>query len=157
MSYIENEGTYALVASETNYVGYFPYIIYYLSPSFVAKYITIPIPKKQKISQEQLIGIVCGSASVFFLILGITIRAVRKKKQEESFDIYDFSYSENEEEILHRAGEKDREMNETKQGDIFDVEKTNEMYNEIIEDNLYNEKNIEEDDDSDDNDILFAY
>ncbi|KAK8897712.1 hypothetical protein M9Y10_015677 [Tritrichomonas musculus] len=157
MSYIENEGTYALVASETNYVGYFPYIIYYLSPSFIAKYITIPIPKKQKISQEQLIGIACGSASVFFLILGITIRAVRKKKQEESFDIYDFSYSENEEEILHRAGEKDREMNETKQGDIFDVEKTNEMYDEIIEDNLYNEKNIEEDDDSDDNDIPFAY
>lgn len=53
------------VLSETYYQRYFPYIIHYLSPSYVPTYFTIFIYRHSKFSSEQLIGIVCGTVSVF--------------------------------------------------------------------------------------------
>lgn len=52
--------------------------------------------RKARISPEQLIGVVCGSASVFFLILAIIIFIVRRKQyipSSEGFDISDDDYS----------------------------------------------------------------
>lgn len=81
MSFDYIEGTYIMISSEMNYQSYFPYIIYYLSPLYVEKDVTIELNIKRKITPEQLIGVVCGSVSVFFLIIGIIIIAVRKHNE----------------------------------------------------------------------------
>lgn len=90
-------GEYTLILTQTNIYNYFPYIIYYLSPSYTAEYITIEIPNKKRISREQFIGVVCGSTSIFFLILAVIVLIVRKKTSYKiAHDIYDdcfLSYS----------------------------------------------------------------
>ena len=51
--------------------------------------------KKRGLTKEQLIGICCGSASIFFFTLGIIISIIKKKKQDRMkyLDIDDLSYS----------------------------------------------------------------
>ena len=46
------------------FYSYFPYIIFYLSPTYVSSYIILNINKKRTITGEQLIAMVCGSVSV---------------------------------------------------------------------------------------------
>lgn len=58
MSFDYIEGTYIMISSEMNYQSYFPYIIYYLSPLYVEKDVTIELNIKRKITPEQLIGVV---------------------------------------------------------------------------------------------------
>ena len=66
--------------SQKEYEKYIPYIIRFLSPVYVPTIVFIPIKNnKRKISSVQLIGIACGSASVFFLILGIVIVSLKRK------------------------------------------------------------------------------
>lgn len=90
MSFDASEGTYLMVESRTYYQEYFPYIIHYFSPSYIEQNITIDIRIKKRISSEQLIGITCGSASVFFLVLGIIILAVRRRNElKNQFDEFD--------------------------------------------------------------------
>ena len=93
MSYLEEENTYYISITQNYYANYFPYIIHYLSPVQISTFIGVIIPRKNKISPEQLIGVVCGSVSVFFLILGIIILAIRKKNydREDDFALSDFS------------------------------------------------------------------
>lgn len=59
----------------------FPYIIHYLSPSYVPSYIPFLI-RKARITAEQLIGIVCGTTAIFFFILYIIIRIVNKSYKQ---------------------------------------------------------------------------
>ena len=66
----------------TNYYDYFPYIIYYMSPSYIQTMISLKVAKKRGLTQEQLIGVTCGTASVFFLILGIIILVIQKRNQD---------------------------------------------------------------------------
>lgn len=60
------------------------YIIYSLSPLFVPTYLELDIHKK-KMSNENLIGIVCGSVAAFFLIVYIIFLIVRKKKKKNTW------------------------------------------------------------------------
>ncbi|KAK8844972.1 hypothetical protein M9Y10_021145 [Tritrichomonas musculus] len=73
------------------------------------------MPRK-RISQEQLIGVTCGSASVFFLILEIIILVVRKRREniEQSEDFIDFSSDKGE--IYIKDGEANIYENEFANG-----------------------------------------
>lgn len=80
MSYLEDGNTYSLIITQSEFEKYFPYIIRFLSPVYVPTIVFIPIKNnKYKISSEKLIGIVCGSVSVFFLILGVIILSIKRK------------------------------------------------------------------------------
>lgn len=72
------------------FYSYFPYIIFYLSPTYVSSYIILNINKKRTITGEQLIAIVCGSVSVFFFILMLIILIIRKRN--EAYYIFDNDY-----------------------------------------------------------------
>ena len=73
-----------------------PYIIFSFSRTYIATHFSIEI-KINKISQEQLIGIVCGVVAAVFTIIGIVIIAFQHKytsKHLSEFD--DITSSENE-------------------------------------------------------------
>lgn len=76
MSYSMIDNTYKFIQIRSYYLKYFPYIIQFYSPLSVETYISIPIVNKKKITPEQLIGVVCGSCSVFFLVLGMIIHVM---------------------------------------------------------------------------------
>lgn len=95
MTYFISDSTYGFVYSYTEYYKNLPYLIYYLSPSYVSTYILLEIHKKH-LSQEQLIGISCGSAAIFFLMLTIIFLIIEKKQRLKNID-YDFSILSEEE------------------------------------------------------------
>lgn len=99
-SFDKNKATFILMTTQISYNFNFPYIIHYLSKSYVIIYVPIEITKKKTISKEQLIGIVCGSVSVFFLLIYIFITIYRKIKYDEVKSYDDFSsssfYSQNQ-------------------------------------------------------------
>lgn len=67
-------------------------IIRYFSPTIVSvEIITEFNVEKKKISQEQLIGIVCGAAAGFFGILGIIVLSVRRVNRSN------FQYNDDDE------------------------------------------------------------
>lgn len=86
---------------ETGLYEYFPYVIHFLSPSYVPIQIQIELREpKKKITQEQLIGFICGGTAVFFLILGIIIMIVRKAQMKgieygSDYLLSDSSYNNN--------------------------------------------------------------
>lgn len=80
-----------IVLSNTVSLYFLPYIIYYLSPSYVPSYLMFPV-KRKLISKEQLIGITCGSATAFFFILFIIIKIVKGGHMNDPF-YYDYSIS----------------------------------------------------------------
>lgn len=77
-----------MVESRAYYQEYFPYIIHFFSPSYIEQNVTIDIRIKKRFSS-------CGSASVFFVVLGIIICAVRRHNElKYQFDVFDdLSYS----------------------------------------------------------------
>ena len=82
---------------QSEYQLYRPYIIYYLSKTYVHSYFQIELIKKKKLTGEQLIGIVCGTVSNFLIVLYIIIFIYRKMNYESLFsnDIYSsLSFSE---------------------------------------------------------------
>ncbi|KAK8885613.1 hypothetical protein M9Y10_041063 [Tritrichomonas musculus] len=85
---------YSSIITRSMSLYFLPYIIYYLSPSYVPSYISFFI-RKPRITSEQLIGIACGSAAVFFFILYIVIRIFRKTYKVHN-DYYDWCISEEE-------------------------------------------------------------
>ena len=91
-TYFGNE--YLLISTQSIYQWTFPYIINYLSQSYVKVYVPVYVFKKKTISREQLIGVVCGSTSIFFLIIGIIIIASREKKKEYNDFVCDYSEDE---------------------------------------------------------------
>ena len=101
-----------LIILSTFRLTYFPYIIYYLSPIYVEREVTINIFPKRGITPEQLIGLVCGTTSVFFLVLGVIILAVRKhyeNKNQYYDDFEDWTCSSDEVEIRDNIKEKNKE------------------------------------------------
>ena len=107
MSFDEQINTYIMVVTQRNYQTYLPYIIYYLSPYYVEQTFSFNLIKKKVISPEQLIGVSCGSASVFFLVLGIVICFIKKKYENKvQFDEFDdISCSSSEIEFNQRFNE----------------------------------------------------
>lgn len=88
---------------ETKLFEYIPYIIAYLSPSYVEIKISIDMNKnKKRITQEQLIGVVCGSVAGFFVILSIIILILQKKNSPiySACDVECYEYSDDEEIIM---------------------------------------------------------
>lgn len=76
----------------------FPYIIQFMLPTFISvKMVLDLVMEKKKISPEQLIGSVCGSVTIFFIIIAIIIIALKNKNKlialNNSIDISDISYS----------------------------------------------------------------
>lgn len=98
ISYNFDHETYEFVILQSFYLSHYPYIIYYMSPSYTMTYLQLYLINKKVISKEQLIGIVCGSTSVFFLIVGITICAVRKSVRGRS--IYDIILSDTSNDMI---------------------------------------------------------
>lgn len=73
MSYNEIYGTYTVFITNIETMHLFPYIIYFLSPSYLPTIITFSIMKEKSLTKEQLIGMTCGSVATIFLILYICI------------------------------------------------------------------------------------
>lgn len=78
-------------------IYYLPFIIYYLSPSYVEVIQYQAKVEKKKISQSQLIGITCGSAAVFFFVLSLVYLVYNRSKRMEAFSSY-FGSDESDEE-----------------------------------------------------------
>ena len=110
-SYTFVNNQYIIINVESYTVSYFPYIIHYLSPYYSPIIIPLDLTIKNRITKEQLIGVVCGSTAVFFFVLGIIIFVIRRKTQI----IYDFDdypdnssdFSENEAVILQNNEKND--------------------------------------------------
>lgn len=97
---IDENGETKVVSFESYFSKYNPYIIHYLTQTYVGTRVPFETSlKKTKLSQQNLIGIVCGSVAVFFIILGIIIFVRRKKYEEKSYydDIESSSSSESSE------------------------------------------------------------
>ena len=104
-----SDGIYSITLIVNNFETYIPYIIYILSPSYIQTNYLIELKVKKGISESQLIGIVCGSVSVFFLAACIVIFIVRKSWKNKvnsndtslsfSSDIENNSKSDNENKI----------------------------------------------------------
>lgn len=60
---------------------------------------------KKRVTQEQLIGIVCGAVAIFFSIVGIVIIAIQKKNRNAKMSEFD--------EILSSENESDDTIKET--------------------------------------------
>lgn len=97
MSYDTILGTYTLVMVEVESKYFLPYIIYFLSPSYLSTSILMSIQRKKNITKEQLIGITCGSVTIFFLILYIVISIKHHANSIIEFSTSSFLSSENEE------------------------------------------------------------
>lgn len=92
--YFINE-EYTIIYSQSNLYFNFPYIILYLSPSYMLTYLQFNVNNKKKyITKERLIGIVCGSSSIFFFAIGTIIMI--KNKNNVNKDILDFSISDSD-------------------------------------------------------------
>ena len=74
----------------------FPYIIEILSPTYTETFYYIINKSKKTISQENLIGIVCGCTAIIFSILGIIIFIIKKKEEKIHFLKETFSSSSDE-------------------------------------------------------------
>lgn len=73
-------------------LDYFPYIIYFYSPTYVRIDLLLFIDNRnRRITPEKLIGITCGSAAIFFFILALIIFIIQKKNEikniSDSFSI----------------------------------------------------------------------
>ena len=79
--YNEFDETYELTIIHSYFFINIPYIIISLSPSYSPTYFQIELGKKKGISPEQLIGAVCGSVAVFFIILSVIIFIVQRNKK----------------------------------------------------------------------------
>lgn len=91
LSYIPDINSYSYVSSYFEFHGYSPYIIFSFSPTYVQTYFIFEMTRSTKISPEKLIGIVCGSVAVFFIILSIIIFIIRKRNIEIEFINSDIS------------------------------------------------------------------
>lgn len=96
--YNDDQKSYIYSFTGLNTYKYFPYIIYSLSPLHVPTYLELSLVKKKKLSPESLIGIVCGTTSIFFLILYIVIFSIRKKTKVMSKSDYEYSFSSDDKE-----------------------------------------------------------
>ncbi|KAK8857529.1 hypothetical protein M9Y10_015934 [Tritrichomonas musculus] len=79
-------------SSNHNY-SYYPYIIEYLSPSYSVSNQLLILNQNKKISSEKLIGIVCGSVAIFFLIISFVIFIIRWKNEYNIFINEEISFS----------------------------------------------------------------
>ena len=83
-------GEVSLIPSKSSFSFNLPYIIQIYSQSYVRSIIIYEL-HRPKITQEMLIAICCGFASIFFLILAIIIMIFKKIKENKSNDFYMFS------------------------------------------------------------------
>lgn len=109
-----------MTVSQDYYQFYYPYIIHYYSPTYIIEYIQLDLQLKEKMSREKLIGIVCGSCALFFIVLYIIIYSIRRKNKHIDISI-SLSYStssltaNNDEEI---EIEKNRSITDLSESDI---------------------------------------
>lgn len=81
---VDENNVAVVISLKYEYYTYKPYIIHFLSPTYIPTILLeVKFPKKS-LSQSQLIGIVCGSAAVFFFTLGLIIMIQQKKNEIKS-------------------------------------------------------------------------
>ena len=87
LSILKSNSYYINMITQSDYQIYIPYIIYYYSPTYVIIDMNLYIGRRKGLTGEQLIGITCGSAAVFFIILYIIILINWKKIYNVDFTI----------------------------------------------------------------------
>lgn len=95
----KNEAGEIIFCEEQSYtLRFLPYIIYSISRTYIATHFSIETKiNKKRVTQEQLIGIVCGAVAIFFSIVGIVIIAIQKKNRNAKMSEFDEIFSsENE-------------------------------------------------------------
>ncbi|KAK8838592.1 hypothetical protein M9Y10_033224 [Tritrichomonas musculus] len=91
-NFLMPNGEYTICYTQIYIDRYLPYIFQFLSPTYIPVEILVELKDvKKKITQEQLIGIVCGSAACFFGIIGIIFLVVQKMKAIKAYDDYSIS------------------------------------------------------------------
>ncbi|KAK8845256.1 hypothetical protein M9Y10_021449 [Tritrichomonas musculus] len=124
MSYVSSQGysyillangEYSLTSSNVYVYKRIPYVIYYLSPTYIKTGILLEMNvRKKTITQEQLIGVVCGSVAAFFLILAIIVFVVQRKNRiHEIYDEVDWFSSESGDVSDEHTQEIDETVNST--------------------------------------------
>ena len=113
-SFNENEGTFQIITTRSDYQLYIPYIIYFYSPIYVPVNMSFYIVKRKGLTGEQLIGVTCGSVAVFFIILYIMIIINRQKvhHNENWYKLVISSESGSKSEITEEYKEVGRENND---------------------------------------------
>lgn len=88
--------TVTLCATLTYLNKMLPYVIYSYKPTiYIYPILNDVIEKKKKITEEKLIGISCGAAAVFFLIVYVIVFIIQKKNgnlYNDSNDDYSNGY-----------------------------------------------------------------
>lgn len=98
MSYDKIYETYTHILVSTDQQFILPYIIYYYSPSYSPIFFPLSFGTKKRISNEQLIGTICGSVAFLFLIIYISIMVYRCKHHKiQNISSSSLLSSENEE------------------------------------------------------------
>ncbi|KAK8895590.1 hypothetical protein M9Y10_024060 [Tritrichomonas musculus] len=59
--------SFIILTTQSEYFYNFPYVIYFYSPKYVSTNAFINIQQQKGLTGEKLIGIVCGSTSIFLL------------------------------------------------------------------------------------------
>ncbi|KAK8886567.1 hypothetical protein M9Y10_042031 [Tritrichomonas musculus] len=114
ISFDANKNTISIIMTQSDFWFYFPYIIYYYSPKFVSTNIIINISKRKGITREQLIGIICGSSAVFFIILYTIIAIYRKMTYVNIENEISFSFSYSSEELYKKQFSNENQPDENK-------------------------------------------
>lgn len=86
LHYDEGEQTYIYELTKTDVYQLLPYIIYSLSRTYIHSYMQLDLEKRKVITPERLIGIVCGSVGIFFIVLAVIIFIYRKKREVKSYN-----------------------------------------------------------------------
>lgn len=115
-----SNGEYTFGITQVYVYNYFPYIIQYFSKTFVSVEVLteINLPKK-KITQEQLIGIVCGSVAAVFSIIGIILFFLRRvNSSHNQFEDDDYFYSSDQSD----SGKESEELVITKTSEMTEIQ-----------------------------------
>lgn len=91
-----DNGQHSMVPSNVYVYKNFPCAIYFLPQTLIKTGILLQMEvRKKTITKEQLIGIVCGSAAGFFLILALIVFIIQRKNRTiDYYDEIDFFSSE---------------------------------------------------------------
>ena len=95
---VNNE--FSIISSYSYLSNYFPYVIRFYHTTLIPVISIIELPKPKRITREKLIAICCSSASIFFFSLALIIIIYQKNNSFDSTNEIDFSYSDEDKNII---------------------------------------------------------
>lgn len=102
------EKSYCLTKSFS--YNYFPYVIVSYSQSFVFSFFEQELKYKKELSGAAIIGIVCGSATVFFATIGFIFIFKNRQKFNEITDVLENSSDFNDQETVQTEVQVDENL-----------------------------------------------